>query len=224
LASPRAELDGLVRRVQACEACDGVRFSHVLGAGNGPATARVMFVGEAPGRLGAGRSGVPFRGDESGRRFEAFLDLAGLAREEVFVTNAVLCNPVDAQGRNRAPRIAEVKRCLGFLREQVLAVDPEVVVALGGVSLAALAHIEPHGAGLRSGCGRLIEWWGRTLVPLYHPGRRAIVHRADALQQDDWRKLGAYLGQRLLAGSGSVIANDRPRPLSGAAGVRQATK
>jgi uracil-DNA glycosylase family 4 len=187
----------LIERVRACEACPQVRFSHVLGPANGPATARVLFVGEAPGRLGAGRSGVPFRGDESGRRFEALLALAGLTRDEVFVTNALLCNPVDAAGRNRRPRVSDVRRCLPFLTEQLGVIDPAVVVALGEVALQALGRIEAHEARLRSHAGQAVEWYGRLLVPLYHPGRRALVHRAEAAQREDWLAL-----TRIVAASG----------------------
>ncbi len=187
------DLETLGARVRACEACPEMRFSHVLGPANGLSTARVLFVGEAPGRLGAGRSGVPFQGDESGRRFEALLAIARLDRASVFVTNAVLCNPVDAAGNNRRPRTSDVQRCLPFLRDQLLAVDAGVIVALGEVALSALGRIEAHGATLRSACAQPVEWFGRVLVPLYHPGRRALVHRSDALQQDDWRQWASII-------------------------------
>jgi uracil-DNA glycosylase family 4 len=186
-----ATFDALVADVQACFACDCMAHCHTLGATNGPPRARVMLVGEAPGRYGAGRSGVPFRGDEAGRRFESLLAVAGLTREDVFVTNAVLCNPLDASGRNRRPKASEVERCGAFLQRQIELVEPEVVVALGVVALEALGHIEPHGLTLREGCGRAVEWLGRRLVPLYHPGRRALVHRDEASQREDWRRLGA---------------------------------
>ena len=193
-AAPNALL-ALAAQVGVCEACLEVRYSHVLGPANGASAARVMFVGEAPGRLGAGRSGVPFQGDESGRRFSALLDLAGLRRDEVFVTNALLCNPVDAAGRNRRPRLSEVDRCRPFLEAQIEAVDPRVVVALGEVALLALRRIETHEARLRSHAGEAIEWAGRLLVPLYHPGRRALVHRGEALQQADWLRLSQIVRQ-----------------------------
>jgi uracil-DNA glycosylase family 4 len=173
-----------------------MRYSHVLGEANGPAPAPVMFVGEAPGRLGAGRSGVPFSGDESGRRFETLLRMAGLTRETVFVTNALLCNPVDEAGRNRPPRREEIERCLPFLEAQIAAVDPEVVVALGSVALKALALIEPHNLVLRESAGRNFAWAHRLLVPLYHPGRRALVHRPEATQVEDWQRLGMVVASR----------------------------
>jgi uracil-DNA glycosylase family 4 len=187
-----ASLEALIDDVQRCFACDSMAHCHTLGATNGPPSARVLFVGEAPGRYGAGRSGVPFHGDEAGRRFESLLAEAGLTRDGVFVTNAVLCNPLDASGRNRRPKASEVTRCGPFLRRQIEVIDPAVVVALGIVALQALDRIEPHGATLREACGRPVEWLGRRLVALYHPGRRALVHRDEALQRDDWRMLGSY--------------------------------
>ena len=188
-----AEFQTLVGEVAACYVCESVAFSHVLSEGNGPLGAKVMFVGEAPGRLGAGRTGVPFSGDESGRRFEAFLVLAGLSRENVFVTNAVLCNPLDTPGRNRRPSVAEVRRCLPFLRAHVTAVEPSIVVALGGVALFALGQIESHDLTLKDSCGREVSWFNRRLMPLYHVGRRATVHRQDEQQKQDWRELARLM-------------------------------
>ncbi len=195
---------------------------HTLGPNNGSMGARVLFVGEAPGRYGAGRSGVPFQGDESGRRFEMLLGIAGLTRAEVFVTNAVLCNPLDVSGRNRRPKVSEVAKCASFLRRQIETVQPEVVVALGTVGLEALGRMKAHGLTLRDGCGRSIEWMGRRLVPLYHPGRRALVHRDDATQQGDWRQLGALV--QATASMAGKRRKSRPMPFSGDAGVIQVTK
>jgi DNA polymerase len=186
----------LLQDVAACHACSSMNHSHVLGPNNGPSTARVMFVGEAPGRFGAGRSGVPFLGDESGRRFESLLAEAGLRREEVFVTNAVLCNPLDLRERNRRPLTSEVKRCQPFLAATLDAVQPRVVVALGQVALEALRRIEPHDLRLRSDAARAIEWRDALLMALYHPGRRALVHRPDTQQRQDWRELGRLINEQ----------------------------
>ncbi|HXK34242.1 MAG TPA: uracil-DNA glycosylase family protein, partial [Dehalococcoidia bacterium] len=105
----------LVGDVRACVACDRVGHAHVLGGANGPLDARVLFVAEAVGRRGGAVTGVPLTRDESGKRFAAFLALAGIPRAHAFITNAVLCNPLDAQGRNRPPAPAEVARCRPFL-------------------------------------------------------------------------------------------------------------
>lgn len=182
-------LEVLIGDVQGCFACDGMVHCHTLSEANGTVSAHILFVGEAPGRFGAGRSGVPFQGDESGRRFDVLLSAAGLNRKDVFITNAVLCNPLDKSGRNRRPRVSDVDRCASFLRRQIEVVSPRIVVALGGVALDALGRIQPHGLSLRD-AAQPCDWFSRLLVPLYHPGRRALVHRGEAQQFDDWRRLG----------------------------------
>jgi len=186
--------DALVRRVQACTACAGVEHTHLLGATNGRLDASLLVVGEAPGRLGAARTGVPFRGDRAGDRFEALLREASLLRSDVFVTNAVLCSPRSDAGTNRRPRPTEVAACLDHLRPTLALVRAPVVAALGRVALNALASIEPHGIrSLLDEAGRPRPWAGRTLVPLVHPSSRTLGRRSEAQQRADWRSLGALV-------------------------------
>jgi DNA polymerase len=168
--------------------------SHTLGPGNGPLDARVLFIAEAPGRLGAAITGVPLCGDEAGRRFERFLSLAGLRREEVFATNAVLCNPLDSGGCNRRPTAGEIARCRPFLERTLDMCSAPVVVALGRVAVDALAGIAAHEVDLRRDVGRALGWRGRVLVALYHPGRQSTLHRTQEEQEEDWRRLGRFLG------------------------------
>ena len=154
-----------------------------------------MFVGEAPGRLGAGRTGVPFLGDESGRRFERLLGEAGLTREEVRVTNAVRCLPLDVSGRNRRPLTSEVRACNGWLAEELDAVRPGLVVALGAVALAALGSLEEHGLVLSRDVGRVVAWRGSSMACVYHPGARSAVHRPWEAQVRDFRRaVGEFRG------------------------------
>lgn len=166
---------------------------HVHVVGDGPLDAEVFFVGEAPGRLGAALTGVPMTADVTGRRFQAFLEAAGLRRERVFVTNAVLCNPLDGVGNNRRPNTHEVDACRPFLAEQLALVCAPVVVALGGVALEALGRIEPHEAVLARDVAQPRPWAGRTLVPLYHPGIQSTLSRPHEQQLADWRALGRLL-------------------------------
>lgn len=165
----------------------------VLSLANGRPGARVLFVAEAPGRLGGEVTGVPLSRDQSGRRFERLLVLAGLRRDDVFITNAVLCNPRSDAGTNRPPSRREQDCCGGWLTEQFRVVDARVVVTLGAVALVALGRIEPHGLTLRDAVGRPVVWAGRTLVPLYHPSPRAGLSRAYAAQDEDFRRLGAIV-------------------------------
>jgi uracil-DNA glycosylase family 4 len=184
----------LVGDVAGCRACDRMAYAHVLGASNGPLEARLLIVGEAPGRLGAARTGVPFQGDRSGERLDALLRAADLDRSEVFITNAVLCNPLTSEGdraRNRRPLAREVAACGAFLERTLGAVEAPVVAALGGAALAALARIEAHGvARVSEEAGRARPWAGRTLVPLVHPSPRTQGRRSWERQIEDWRRLG----------------------------------
>lgn len=151
-------------------------------------------MGEAPGRLGAGRTGVPFLGDVAGRRFERFLAYAGLQRENVFVTNAVLCLPLDGRGRNRRPRARELDECSGWLQDTLAAVDPDVVVAMGGVALEGLRRLEAHPLRVADAGSAPRPWHGRLLAVVYHPGARSRVHRPEAFQVADWAALRRWTG------------------------------
>ena len=173
-------------------------YAHVLGPANGPLDAALLIVGEAPGRLGAARTGVPFRGDRSGDRLDALLAEAALDRSEVFITNAVLCNPlaerVPGEPRNRPPRPRELAACSGHLDATLRLVAAPVVAALGGAALRALALIEPHDVDrLTLEAGRPRPWAGRTLVPLVHPSPRTQGRRSWDEQRRDWRELGSLV-------------------------------
>jgi DNA polymerase len=167
--------------------------TRALGPGNGPLDARALFVAEAPGRLGADLTGVPLSGDQTGRNFEALLASAGLDRQRVFITNAVLCNPRRPDGRNDRPRPVELGNCSEHLRAVVDLVDPTWVVSLGRVALDALGLIERHELVLARDVGVATAWYGRWLVPLYHPGPRALIRRSLVRQATDYAALAALV-------------------------------
>lgn len=150
-----------------------------------------MFVGEAPGRRGAGRTGIPFHGDAAGRNFEALLDAAGWQRADVWITNAVMCCPIGVAGNNRPPTPTEIEACSDHLARQIALVDPHVVVPLGGTALRALSRIAPLPSGrLGDLVGRPYPWLGRTVVPLFHPSTRVMnTVRSRKEQVRDYRRL-----------------------------------
>jgi len=185
------EFDELIAEVQACTLCPEMRgCARVLSWANGPHDAKIMFVGEAPGRLGADRTNVPFHGDKAGDNFEHLIDLAGLARREIFVTNAVLCNPRDEKGNNAPPSRGVLRNCSANLARQIRAIDPAIVVTLGAAALEATRLIESHDLSLSSSVRTAQKWNGRILIPLYHPGARAMVHRNFAAQTADYYFVG----------------------------------
>jgi uracil-DNA glycosylase family 4 len=187
----------LVREAAACRLCPAMcERTAVLSAHNGACDARVMFIGEAPGRQGGDRTRVPFTGDASGRNLQRYLDSIGLSREHIFITNAALCNPRTQTGANRRPTNREINNCAGFLRRQLELIDPRVVVTLGAVSLAALKSIEYHELTLREAAGRIFNWSGRLLVPLYHPSPQVLAsHRREQAQLKDYKALARAISR-----------------------------
>jgi len=180
----------LLEEVHACQLCPRMECSRkVLSDHNGDWNARILFVAEAPGRLGAQVTGIPLFGDRTGDRFEDILNRMGVRRSDVFITNAVLCNPRNKLGNNDTPTSSEVKNCSPFLKRTIDYVDPAVVIALGRVALEVLKRISSHDLTLRRSVGRLHFWNGRHLGVLYHPGPRTTVHRSWKLQLDDARRL-----------------------------------
>jgi uracil-DNA glycosylase family 4 len=194
--SKQDEFEALVAEAASCRRCPAMcGRSAVLSERNGRVGARVMFVGEAPGRQGGDRTRVPFSGDQSGRNFARYLASIGLAREEIFITNAALCNPRSETGANRKPTREEVENCSEFLRRQVETVSPAVVVTLGAVSLAALRAVEYHQLTLKENVGQVHAWHGRLLVPLYHPSPQVLAsHRREAAQLEDYKSVARALG------------------------------
>lgn len=188
------KFDVLVKDVKKCVLCSRMKEScRVLGPASGELDAPLMFIGEAPGRLGADETAIPFHGDRSGENFERLIDQVGISRYEFFITNAVLCNPKDENGNNATPTKREVSNCAGFLKRQLDLVNPKIVVTLGGQALQALKLIEGHSIDLASGVRRQSEWYGRRLIPLYHPGQRAMLHRSFLNQLADYRFVAEQL-------------------------------
>lgn len=182
--------DFQLREVEGCRRCSRMAESRgpKTGPRNGPLDARVVFVAEAPGRLGADRYGLPLHGDVAGRNFERLLAAAAWTGSDVFITNAVLCNPRDARGNNAPPTMDEIRNCSGHLQRVLDLVKPVVLVALGAKALKALAVIEPRRATLAD-AGKVFRWRGTCLVPLYHPGARAMIRRPFPVQAEDCRRL-----------------------------------
>lgn len=177
--------------------------SHVCLWGEG-ARGSVMLVGEAPG-ADEEASGRPFVGP-AGQVLERALVRAGLRREQVYITNVAKCRPPG----NRQPTRAEIVSCLRYLAEEVEAVRPRVVVALGATALKALAGKD----GITKERGRVLQpatqlrLGEAKLIASFHPA--AYLHSGservvDALVQD----LGMAARLAGLASSGTLPAHRR---------------
>ncbi len=174
----------LASEAHACRICEKMQDkTAVLSELNGTIFPKVVFIAEAPGRQGADRTRRPFWGDKSGENFQVLLDSIGLEREEVFITNTVMCSPRSDSGANRRPARSEIRNCSLFLKRQIELIDPRVVATLGSVALDALKLIEPHSLTLKENAATAIEWNGRLLVPLYHPSPQVIITVRNLEQQ-----------------------------------------
>ena len=184
----------LAKQAAECRVCPNLADqSAVLGSGNGSLTAQVVFVAEAPGRFGAGRTGIPFSGDQSGKNFEILLSHAGWTRDEVFITNAALCNPLQ-NGNNRRPTSVEIRNCSHYLESVLKIIQPKIVVTLGGVGLQAINHLLGTKYQLGKTVSRPITTTKFILIPLYHPSPR-VTHWRRTLprQKRDFKKIVSTL-------------------------------
>ncbi|MFA6244926.1 MAG: uracil-DNA glycosylase, partial [Candidatus Hydrogenedentales bacterium] len=161
----------------------------------------------------ADQTQIPFHGDAAGHNFEALLGFAGISREDIFVTNAVLCNPRNDQGNNATPLPSEIENCGDFLKRQIELVKPKIVVTLGATALKAVASVELHHLSLKDAVRSALPWFGRLLIPLYHPGQRAMIHRSQANQRSDYqfvaetiRSLGGRKARSATATRADVLA------------------
>lgn len=137
--------------------------------GEGSPTARVMFVGEAPGENEA-KTGVPFCG-KAGNLLTNIIKAAGWTREEVFICNTVKCRPPG----NRDPEPEETANCRQFLDMQIKVVDPAWIVCLGRVAAINVLGLDPD-TTIGSLRGVVHDLAGRKVVCTYHP---SFLQRAD---------------------------------------------
>ena len=132
--------------------------------GEGNPTADVLLVGEAPG-ASEDKQGRPFVGN-AGRLLDRLLEEAGLAREDVFITNVVKARPP----KNRDPKAPEVRHYLPWLLAQLDVIEPKLVVPLGR---HPLAHFAPD-VKISEAHGRVLETERWRLFPMFHPA--AALH------------------------------------------------
>ncbi|MEV5895826.1 UdgX family uracil-DNA binding protein [Nonomuraea fuscirosea] len=135
----RFDLDTLRRAAAGCEGCDLFRNATQAVFGEGPRRARFMLVGEQPGDR-EDREGRPFVGP-AGRILDRGLEEAGIARDDVYLTNAVKHFSFVPRGKRRIhqkPTAAEIDACRPWLEAELSVVRPEVVVVLGATAARSL--------------------------------------------------------------------------------------
>jgi DNA polymerase len=172
--TPAETLQDIRRELEDCRLCplcEG-RNRIVFGAGN--PHARLVFVGEAPGRE-EDRQGLPFVG-EAGQLLDRILFAMGLKRDDVYICNVEKCRPPG----NRDPKPEEIEACEPFLKRQLAAIHPQVLVTLGKFAAQTLLRERTPISRLR---GHWREYEGIPLMPTYHP---AFLLRNPASKREVW--------------------------------------
>lgn len=134
---------------------------------DGPSTADLMFVGEAPGRL-EDKVGRPFVG-AAGHLLNTMLSEIGVRRGDVYVTNVIKHRPLKNEHglqKKRRPHASEIEACKPWLHKQVELINPKLIVPLGNVATRWFL-----GRNVRIGLvhGQRFEWSGRIIIPTFHP-------------------------------------------------------
>ena len=147
----------------------------VFGVGNPDAD--LMFVGEAPG-ADEDIQGIPFVG-RAGQLLTKMIEAINLRRDDVYIANVIKCRPPG----NRNPEPDEIAQCEPFLFQQIEAIRPKVIVALGSFAAKTLLRSEESISRLR---GRVYDFHGAQLIPTFHP---SFLLRSPDRKRDAWEDL-----------------------------------
>lgn len=161
------DLEGVRREVVGCTRCGLCRTRTNAVPGKGGAGARIVFVGEAPGRTEDER-GEPFVGS-AGRRLDEALRKGGIPRESVYITNVVKCRPPE----NRVPTDEERGACARYLEAELSIIKPEIICVLGNTASESVLGIRD----ITKNRGRVIERGGRKYFLTFHPA--AVIYNRE---------------------------------------------
>jgi DNA polymerase len=159
-------IEKIETEVRGCPLCKLARTRKNAVPGEGRLAARIMFVGEAPGRC-EDEKGRPFVG-AAGRILDDLLQKAGIDRSQVFITNVVKCRPPN----NRVPENDEEVACRPYLDRQIALIKPKVICVLGRTAYASLLG----GSSITANRGRIVEKAGQKYFLTFHPAA-AIYNR-----------------------------------------------
>src|ERR671934_1447880 len=143
-----------------CKRCQLHKQRNKIVFGSGDEKARLVLVGEGPG-ADEDAQGLPFVG-RAGQLLTKMLGSVNLSRDDVFITNAVLCRPPG----NRNPESDELAACAPFLADKLAVIQPKVVLSLGSVATQSLLRTKEAIGKLR---GRVHPYGDAVLIPTFHP-------------------------------------------------------
>jgi uracil-DNA glycosylase len=182
---PVVSLEEVRAGIGECTRCKLHKGRHTIVFGVGNPSARLMFVGEAPGE-DEDLKGEPFVG-KAGQLLTKMIEAMGLSREDVYICNTVKCRPPN----NRNPEPDELAACEPFLKGQLASVKPEVIVTLGKFAAQALLRDQTPITRLR---GQWREYEGIPVMPTFHPAYLLRSPQEKGRVWDDLQRVMAKLG------------------------------
>jgi uracil-DNA glycosylase family 4 len=186
------EMESMEKAIKECKRCElwKTRTNPVIGEGS--LSARILFVGEAPG-YNEDLKGKPFVG-KAGKVLDELLESAGLQRAEVYIANVLKCRPPG----NRNPLTDEIIACTPYLDAQLELIEPEIIATLGNFSLSYIF------AKFRLKLEKISKIHGevftistiagiKRIIPLYHPAVATYNPKMKEVLIDDFKALAKTL-------------------------------
>ncbi|HEY6756171.1 MAG TPA: uracil-DNA glycosylase [Nitrososphaera sp.] len=178
-------LEKIAEDVRGCPLCKLARTRKNAVPGEGQISAKIMFIGEAPGR-NEDEEGRPFVG-AAGRILNDLLKKVGIERSQVFITNIVKCRPPN----NRVPKEDELNACRPYLDRQIALIKPKVICILGRTAYSSLLG----GSSITANRGKIVVRGGQKYFLTFHPA--AVIYNKGLLSalEADLKKLAAEINK-----------------------------
>jgi DNA polymerase len=177
-------LKGIREKLGDCKRCKLSPGRTQIVFGDGSPRAELIFIGEGPGAE-EDLQGLPFVG-AAGQLLNNLLSKLGLRREEVYIANVVKCRPPE----NRNPEPDEIEACLPFLKMQIAAIRPKVIVTLGKIATQALLGIQTPITQIR---GQWQKFGNIMVMPTFHPSYLLRFPRERHKTWEDMQQVMEYL-------------------------------
>jgi DNA polymerase len=179
-------LEKIATDVSGCPLCKLARTRKNAVPGEGQISAKIMFIGEAPGRS-EDEKGKPFVG-AAGRILDNLLKKAGIERSQVFITNIVKCRPPN----NRVPEEDELIACRPYLDRQIALIKPKVICILGRTAYSSILG----GSSITASRGKIIERSGQKYFSTFHPAAVIYNKSLRSTLEADLKRLAAEINKK----------------------------
>ena len=183
------ELRKIKEEVLNCKKCLLYRTRTYPVIGQGNHQAKIVFIGEAPGR-NEDKTGRPFCG-KAGKILDELLESVGIKRKDVYICNILKCRPPG----NRDPNGEEINTCVPYLERQIQIIKPKIICTLGNYSTAYILrkyNLEDKIQGISKIHGEIFSKDTVKIIPLYHPAVATYNSNMIGVLKEDMKILGKF--------------------------------